>query len=148
MLLDQIKKDSLVARKARETDKATLLSTLYSEASMVGKNDGNRESTDAEVVQVVKKFIKGIDEILTRSASELGLSSTRAKAIKEKEILETYLPQQLSEEELAIQIDAIIVKQHINEIKKMGLVMKTLKERFDGQYDGKVASEIIKGRLS
>ena len=50
MLINQIKSDALEARKARQTNTATLLTTLYSEASMVGKNDGNRESTDAEVL--------------------------------------------------------------------------------------------------
>jgi len=45
MLINKIKSDSLEARKARQTDTATLLTTLYSEASMIGKNLGNREST-------------------------------------------------------------------------------------------------------
>lgn len=148
MLITRIKKDMFDARKKRETDKVILLSTLYSEASMIGKTVANRESTDVEVVQVVKKFIKGIDETLSRSASEMGLSSTRTKLIKEKELIEVYLPQQLSDDELKNEITKIFNEFEIRDIRKMGSVMKTLKERFDGQYDGKEASEIIKRRLS
>ena len=54
MLINQIKSDALIARKARKIDTATLLTTLYSEASMIGKNLGNRESTDQEVLQVIE----------------------------------------------------------------------------------------------
>ena len=57
-LLAQLKKDSLLARKAADGVRATLLSTLIAEAEMVGKNAGNRESTDDEVQQTIRKFLK------------------------------------------------------------------------------------------
>jgi len=63
MLINKIKSDALEARKARKTNTATLLTTLYFEASMVGKNLENRESTDQEVLQVIEKFIKGANEV-------------------------------------------------------------------------------------
>ena len=65
MLLETINQDRNEARKMKYTATATLLTTLYSEAQMVGKNDGNRETTDAEVVAVIKKFVKNIDETLS-----------------------------------------------------------------------------------
>ena len=71
-LIQDIKSASLVARKARETKKAESLITLYSEASMIGKNDGNRESTDAETIAVIKKFIKNIDETNIKGGFYLG----------------------------------------------------------------------------
>ena len=155
MLIDQIKEDSLVARKARETDKASLLTTLYSEALSIGKDDGNRITTDIKVVERVKKFIKDINENLERLSKEeenntnsFGLAVAGKKFESEKEWLSKYLPEQLSEEKLKIEIHSIMVDQDITDIKKMGLVMKTLKEKFEGQFDGKLASEIVRETLA
>ena len=61
-LLTQLKKDSMLARKAVDRVRATLLSTLIGEAEMVGKNAGNRESTDEEVQQMIRKFLKNNQE--------------------------------------------------------------------------------------
>ena len=56
-LLAKLKADSLQARKDGNKVAANLLVTLVSEATMVGKNAGNRDSTDEEVQRVVKKFL-------------------------------------------------------------------------------------------
>lgn len=151
MLIDQIKKDSLVARKARETDKATALSTLYSEASMIGKNDGNRETTDTEVIQVVKKFIKGIDEtikVLEKKNGNEKLTVEIAEYEAEKLLFSVYLPTQLRADELKVVIGGILVDNDITDMKGMCLVMKTLKENYEGQFDGGLASKIIRETLA
>ena len=151
MLIDQIKKDSLVARKARETDKATALSTLYSEASMIGKNGGNRETTDTEVIQTVKKFIKGIDEtikVLEKKNGNEILTVEIAEYEAEKLLFSIYLPKQLTEEELTKEIHVIMVINVIADMKGMGLIMKILKEKFEGRFDGGLASKIIRETLA
>ena len=65
MLIEKIKEDSLRARKDRNTWKANLLTTLYAEASMIGKNKGNRVSTDEETTAVITKFLKNAQETKT-----------------------------------------------------------------------------------
>ena len=55
-IAEQIKAASLTARKARDTVASALLTTLLSDVVMIGKNAG-RETTDAEAVAIVKKFI-------------------------------------------------------------------------------------------
>lgn len=55
-ITEQIKAASLTARKARDTVASALLTTLLSDVVMIGKNAG-RETTDAEAVAIVKKFI-------------------------------------------------------------------------------------------
>lgn len=143
MLIDQIKKDSLVARKARETDKATLLTTLYSEAFMKGKNN-NRESTDIEVVETVKKFIKNLNDTI----SNVQLSEQRQYEMEcEIDILSVYLPKQLSEEELSVIIDNAIEDYKYSSMRDMGKIMGFLKEAYDGQFDGATASKIVRELL-
>lgn len=135
-LLQQIKRDQLAARKNKQRVQASVLTTLIGEASIIGKNDGNRESTDAEVVAVVKKFIKGIDESLSYSASE--------QLLTEKTVLEQYLPVELSHEQLT---ELVVAYTSTNSNHNMGQVMKYFKETYPGQYDGKTLSSIVKQHI-
>ena len=145
MLLETINQDRNEARKMKYTATATLLTTLYSEAQMVGKNDGNRETTDAEVVAVIKKFVKNIDETL----SNLPETDPRYEAAKmEREVLNFYLPKQMTEEDLRTAIGEIIQSRNLSEPRDMGIVMKELKAAFDSQFDGKMASQIARELLS
>jgi uncharacterized protein len=141
-LLEQIKADQLQARKDRLTLKATLLTTLIGEAVMKGKNDGNRESTDDEVVEVVKKFIKNINDTI-KFLTEGGATETDERLItvkNERQILEAYLPQQLTEDQIVGFLKASgLQTAGINK----GICMKYLKENFAGRYDGKVASAAV-----
>jgi len=145
MLINQIKSDSLIARKARKTDTATLLTTLYSEASMIGKNAGNRESTDQEVLQVIEKFVKNANEIQT-----ILLKNNKDVSHIENEIktLSNYLPQKMNREELENVVrDIIEALKDINSEVQIGKVMSVLKNSYGGMYDGKIASEIVKKEL-
>lgn len=140
-LFAQIKSDQLSARKAKETLKATLLTTLIGELTAVGKNDGNREVTDADVVKLVKKFLDGVNEsikFMEAAGNETALTMLRGEAA----ILAPYLPQQMSEAELTV-----VVKQLVDELgagANMGQVMAALKTRHAGTYDGSMASRVVK----
>lgn len=135
-LLTEIKKDQLAARKIKDKMKATLLTTLIGEAEMVGKNDGNRESTDSEVTAVIKKFVKNIDETLTICHDD--------DLLIERTTLETYLPQQMTEEQLRQLVQSHVQSEGISGPQNMGVVMKFLSSNFAGQYDGKLASSVVR----
>ena len=93
MLIEQLRKDALDARKKGNAVAASLLVTLVSEAAMVGKNAGNRESTDDEVQAVIRKFLKNNQEAtgVIRDTARL------ATLQEESRILESYLPTMASE---------------------------------------------------
>lgn len=131
MLLEKIKNDQLTARKNRDSLQSALLTCLLSEAEMVGKNAGNRETSNAEVVAVVKKFIKNIDE--TIFALQKQNQSTMIPT-EEKRILEQYLPKQLSE---------IEIEEIAENFSSMSEFMKFMKSYHGGQYDGKLASAVF-----
>ena len=148
-LIDTIKAASLQARKERNAKRAELLSTLLGDAQMVGKNNGNRETTDGEVVAIIKKMINNTNEtinILNKSEQE-GTSGV-ADLTEEVAVLTTFLPAQLTATALTNIISNIIALNEAASIKDMGKIMKALKEQYDGQYDGTEASAIIKSRLS
>lgn len=132
MLINKIKEDNLVARKAHDSAKASLLTTLLGEAEMIGKNDGNRQTTDAEVQEVIQKFVKN-NKLTIAALKDIGAEQFH----KENEILSEYLPKMLSEEELKVVILSYGTKN-------MGEIMKQLKANHAGMYDGQLASKIAK----
>jgi len=149
-LLEEIRNDMIKARKENQVTKATFLATLYSEASMIGKNDSNRESTDIEVLNVIKSFLKGINDtlnIIDNIDSKYFLTKSRLQFIVEKKLLEYYMPIQLTGDSLKEVIHNIIKDKTFCSVKDMGKVMKILKDSYPCQYEGKEASDIAKNIL-
>jgi len=140
MLIDKIKADQLQARKDRDAGLATLLTTFYSEAVMIGKNDGSRNTTDDEVAALAKKFIKNAEEVM----DNLGDMDLRYESAGfEIGVLSKYIPIQLSEQELRVAIEAIIQDNGLSSPKDKGVVFKELKTGFNGLYDGRAAGQLI-----
>jgi len=139
-LYQNIKNAQLEARKARDQVSIGLLTTLLGEAAMPGKNDGNRESTDLEVVAVIKKFVKNNESIPVSARSEV--HDTELK------LLGQWLPKQLSEAELKGLIAASASIVIGGSKPSMGELMQSLKDNFAGQYNGALASKLIKEELS
>lgn len=147
-ILENIKKDQITARKNKDEVASNLLTTLIGEADMIGKNNGNRATTDAEVMALVKKFIKNIDETILILNKDDSKNETKIAALnKEKSILNIYLPTQLSQEQLTLKMKEIIANQNLTGPKSVGQLMKELKVNYDGQFDGTVASKIAKQLL-
>ena len=145
MLIDTIKADQLQARKDRYKDTIALLTTFYSEAAMIGKNDGGRVTTDAEVIALVKKFIKNAEE------RRDNLDESDARYVNdgfEINVLSQYLPTQMSDDELKDFIGEVIGTHGLQSPKDMGVIMKELKATKAGLYDGGKASQLAKALLA
>ncbi len=139
-LFAQIKADQLTARKAKETLAATLLTTLIGELTAIGKNDGDREVTDADVVKLVKKFSDGMEQTAKYCVGR-NPGGVEA-ALAEIKIISKYMPQQMDE-----QVLTIAVRMILNELgtgANMGQVMAALKAKHAGTYDGSMASRVVK----
>jgi len=130
MLIEQISKDFMAAYKAKEMEKKDFLGVLKTEVTKESKTP-----EDTYVVGKIKSMIK--NAAATNSLSDVEL-----------EILNQYLPKQMSEEELKSKIELIIGSNSYDGMKDMGKVMGELKSNYDGQYDGGMASTIIKKILA
>ena len=144
-MINELKKMMMKAKLEKDKIKSNLLSTLVGEAVMVGKNDGNRETTEQEVLDLTKKFLKGVNENL-KLLEEAGKDV--AATLHEKEILESLLPKQMSESELISAVEKIIETLPEKSMKMMGKIMGDLKTKYNGQFDGKMASDIVKKCLN
>lgn len=143
-LLAQLKKDSLLARKAADSVRATLLSTLIAEAEIVGKNAGNRESSDDEVQQTIRKFLKNNQEAVAviKDADRLAVLA------QESAILTSYLPPMASEAEVKAFIADTVAGLADRSPKQMGAVMGALKGKFGTSFDAKQANAWVKEALA
>lgn len=135
-LLQRIKDDQVAARKAGDKFEATILTTVLGEAGP----SGTQEVTDQDVESTVVKFIKNIEGVIGFTHS----ADVQEKMRTEVEILERYLPPQLTEDELRV-IILNYIKYH--GCDTVGGVMKMLKQEYDKRYDGKTASQIAKRNL-
>jgi uncharacterized protein YqeY len=129
-LIEQIKKDFMVAYKAKEMEKKDFIGLLKSEVTKESK-----DPEDAYIVSKIKSMIKNAAATDSLSESEL-------------EILNGYLPEQLSDDKLSDIISEFIKSEELSGMKDMGKVMGYLKSNYDGLYDGKLASTLVKQKLS
>ncbi len=137
MLIESIRKDMFEAKKVKDTVKANLLSTLYSEIFTLSKS--GKELTNEDELKIIKKFQKNIEETLALEIPE----DTKAKLKTEKEILDGYLPKQLSKEEIEKIVSAMVA-----EGKGVKEIMPFFKENYSGKYDGRTVNEIIKSKTA
>jgi hypothetical protein len=133
-LVSTIKEKTLIARKARNVAQAGLFQTLYGDVTIIGKNAGNRETTDAEALAVVIKFIKGLNEMLLYPNSD-----ERKEALyNELEWLSELMPTMIPLNRLRDMMLGMIISG-----MNKGQIMKYLKDRHNGQYDGKEAANLL-----
>lgn len=143
MLQEKIQEDALEARKAGNKVSSALLVTLSSEIFRIGKDAGNRRTTDEEAIRVVKKFKDGVVESLNV------ISDQERKAIltEELKILQSYLPAELTEEQLGASIKELVGELQDRSMKSIGVVMAGLKKKHGSAFDGSTASRLIKSHL-
>jgi len=146
----EIKAAQLVARKAKNTTTASLLTTVIGEAEMIGKSAGNRESTDAEVLAVLKKFEKNMLETIGYLTSGQSTSDFLVDKINiveaELEIIRQFLPTKLTDLQVQKDIGSIMTERNlVNEPKSLGIITKELKVKYGEQFDGQQISTQFKG---
>jgi uncharacterized protein YqeY len=128
-LIEKINKDFTEAYRTREMATKDFLGVLRTEVTKESK-----DPDDVTVINKIKSMIKNAEATNSLSAFEL-------------EILNSYLPVQMSDETLRHRIVNYIEVSKLEGAKDMGKVMAFLKSNFDGQYDGKRASEITRELL-
>lgn len=101
------------------------------------------EATDAEILKIINKLVKqgkdAADQYKTAGRTDL-----YENEIKQVAVLETYLPKQLTDDEISIEIDKVMSETGSTNI---GILMKELNTRLVGRADGKTISRILKTKL-
>jgi len=138
--------DLVSAMKGHQENAIAALRSVKAAIQNEKVNGVYHELTDNDIVKLIQKLVKQRQESIEIYA-QAGRHELADKEQKEMFVLMNYLPKSLSEEELHSAIDDIVVELGASSMKDMGNVMKLLRERYAGQYDGKTASEYIKEKL-
>jgi uncharacterized protein YqeY len=103
----------------------------------------NGDATDVEVLKIINKLVKQGKDAAEQYKSA-GRTDIYEEEIQQVAVLEGYLPKQLSDDEISVEIDKVMVETgSIN----IGVLMKELNTRLAGRADGKTISRILKTKL-
>lgn len=145
-LKERLQQDWKEALKSGNKFKANTISTARS-AILLGEKTDGRILEDDEIVDILAKEVKQRREAMLEF--EKGNRQDLVDSVKaEIEILLSYLPQQLTNEEVKGIILQVIEEVGANSIKDMGKVMAVVVSKTKGRADGKAVSEIVKELLN
>ncbi len=143
---DAIEQDLKKALKEKDNIRVSILRMLLS--SLTYKEiEKKSELTQDEFYAVVKTMIKQHAESI-ESFKKGNRPELAEKEEKELQILKEFVPAQMSDEEVAAELENAIQAVGAKDMKDMGKVMKLLMEKLSSRADGKVLSEMVKKRLS
>lgn len=147
MLEEKILNEYKEAMKSRDSVKSSVLSFLRAEFMNTAVAKKKNSLDDSEAVAVIKKQIKQHQDSIEqfKKGNRVDLAE---KEEKELQILKTYLPPELSAEEVKKIIEEAVSSTGASTIKDMGRVMKEVTAKVSGQADGKLVSDLVRERLS
>ena len=146
-LMEQIEKDVIAAMKSKDTVKLSTLRMLKSAVGNYLIQAKKDKADDAEVLGMIAKQAKQRRESL-ESFEKAGRNDLADKEKAELAILESYLPKQLSDEELRAEVQKAIGISGAKSPQDMGKLMKALMPVIQGKADGKRVQEAVKALLS
>lgn len=147
MLEKKIQEDLFEAMKEHDTSKISALRSIKTAIQNEKTSGSYHELTDDEITKIIQKLSKQRQEAadIYKQANRFELAEAE---LNEKYVLDGYLPKMLNENELAEVVDKIMTALGASTMKDMGRVMKELSTTYPNQYDGKLASTLIRTKLN
>ncbi|MDP6339146.1 MAG: GatB/YqeY domain-containing protein [Candidatus Marinimicrobia bacterium] len=141
-LFDQIQNDMYAAMKAGEKEKATALRTTLAKLKdkRIEKRDDLSEAEEIKVLQTLVKQRKESVELYEKG----GRPELAAAEKAEIDILNGYLPQMMSEEEIRAIVQSVAEEVGATSMADMGEVMPEVMKRGKGLIDGKTAQQFVR----
>lgn len=147
MLEEKILNDYKEAMKSRDSVKSSVLSFLRAEMMNVAVAKKKKLLDDNDAIAVIKKQIKQHQDSIEQFKKGNRVDLVE-KEEKELQILKTYLPPELSVDEVKNIIEEVIGVTGAVTLKDMGRVMKEVTAKISGKADGKLVSDMVRERLS
>lgn len=144
-LSERINNDLKEAMKSKDSFRLSVI-RMVKGAMQLAKPNPREELTDDDVITVISKQIKMRNDSI-KEFETAGRSDLVEQNKKEIEILNTYMPKQLSEEELTEIIDKVFEEVKPTSQKDMGLIMKNISPLVKGKADMSLVNKLVKERL-
>lgn len=143
---DLISSELKAAMKARDKMRLDTIRLIKSEILKAETSKGSAELDEQGLIKLLqtmkKQRMDSIDQFEKGGRPELA-----EKEKQEIEVIESFLPQQLSDEEVTALVDAVVTELGATDMKGMGPVMKEVTARAAGRADGKRLSGAVRARL-
>jgi uncharacterized protein YqeY len=148
-LKDRIGEEIKQAMKAKDKirlETVRSIKKLILEKEVSVRPSGQESLTAAQELELLAQLAKQRREAIEQY-QQAGRDELAAQEAQELAIIEEFLPRQLSDEEIASTIEAIIAQVGASSIKDMGKVMGSAMQQLKGKADGKKVQEIVKAKL-
>ena len=144
-LTEQINEQLKAAMKAKDAAKLRSLRAIKS-ALLILNTSGGAGPSEADEVAALVKMVKQRKDSLALYQEQ---NRPDLAKIEEEElaVIETFLPKQLSEDEIIAEVSTIIQKVGAQGMKDMGKVMGMASQQLKGKADGKIIADVVKKQL-
>ena len=143
-LLDQVKADVTTALKAGDRERAGALRLITNELQKAHKEGSGKEIDEVAVLQRERKRrVEAADAYRDAGREDLAESEQREAAL-----IEGYMPEQLSDDELHAIVGDVVAESGAASPKEMGKVMSMVMPRVQGRADGKRVSAVVREKLT
>ncbi|XSG82958.1 MAG: GatB/YqeY domain-containing protein [Methyloligella sp. ZOD6] len=139
-------KEATKAQDKRRVSTLRMVSAAVKDRDIAARGEGKEQATDAEILATLTKMVKQREDS-RKVYAEAGRDELAAQEAEEIEIINEFLPKQLSDAETEKAIDAAIAATGAESIKDMGKVMGELKARHAGEMDFAKAGAAVKAKL-
>lgn len=146
-LQDQVMEKMKVAMKAKDTVALESLRAIKSALLLAKTESGAGELSEADEVKLVQKLVKQRKDSAA-IFTEQGREDLAEPELAQAAVIEQFLPEQLSEEEIGKVVERAIATLGATGMQDMGKVMGAVSQELAGKADGKTISSIVKAKLS
>ena len=146
--LTEALKDAMRGQEKRRTTTLRLILAAIKDRDIAGRENGSRDLVgDDDILQLLQKMVRQRRESI-ETFEKGGRMDLADQERDEIVIIESFLPRQMGEAEIAAAVDAVAAEVGAAGLKDMGRVMAALRERYPGTMDFGKASAAAKARLS
>ena len=145
-LKTKITDDMKVAMKAREAERLSAIRLMLAAIKQI-EVDERKDLSDPEVISVIERMIKQRRDSIAQFQAA-GRKDLVDKENFELDLLSSYLPKQLSDEDIASEITAVLAQTGAQGRSDMGKVMGLLKGKLAGRADMAKVSALVKAKLA
>lgn len=142
---ERLQEDLKTAMKSGDTqrrDALRLLTSVLKQAEI----DGRVPITEEQAISLLQTEAKKRRETIAENL-KVGRAEVVAQETFELTLIESYLPQQLSREEVEAIVKEVLAETGVTSAKEMGVVMKALMPKVKGLADGKLVNDVVKALL-
>ena len=140
-------KEAMLAKDQRRVGTVRLILAALKEKDIEARGAGREKATEDEILGLLQKMIKQRVESI-ETYDKHGRPELAAQEREEKAIIESYLPAQMSADEVRAAIKAAVAATGAASVKDMGKVMAELKAKFAGKMDFSKANVVVKEVLT